>query len=79
MRWKAETLKEKADRLRNWRPWFAWYPVNIGTERVWLEHIFRRTKVYYGGMGDVLYETEYADAMSMLKKEKVEQDYDGLE
>jgi hypothetical protein len=30
-------------------------------------------------MGDTLYEPEYGDTMSILKKQKYEREYDGLE
>ena len=79
MRWATETREDRDRRLKQWRKWFAWYPVKIDNERVWLEYVYRRTTVYYGGMGDSVYETEYADAMSMLRKEKAEKEYDGLE
>lgn len=26
----------------NWRDWFAWYPIQVGDELVWLEKIQRR-------------------------------------
>lgn len=79
MRWHTETFSEKCKRLETWRSWFAWRPVVINNERVWLEWIYRRTKVYCGGMGDVMYEVEYADTMSILKKQKYDGEYDGLE
>ena len=79
MRWRTETYKERKERLEQWRPWFAWLPVVIDGERVWLEWVYRRTKIYHGGMGDTLYETEYADSMSILKKQKFDREYDGLE
>lgn len=79
MRWKAETFQEKKTRLGTWRKWFAWHPVVVDGERVWLEWIYRRTRIYNGGMGDTLYETEYADTMSILKKQKFDGEYDGLE
>lgn len=81
MRWKSETFEERRKRLETWRPWFAWRPVVIDGERVWLEWIFRRTKVhtpYYSG-GDALYEVEFTDAMSILRKQQAMKDYDGLE
>jgi hypothetical protein len=79
MRWKTETQEERDYRLRQWKRWFAWRPVVIDGERVWLEYVYRRTKVYYGGMGDTLFETEYADLVSMLRKQQAEHTYDGLE
>ena len=79
MRWATETREDKNRRLSKWRKWFAWYPVKIENERVWLEYVYRRTTVYYGGMGDCIYETEYADTMSMLKKKTSIEEWDGLE
>lgn len=79
MRWKTETYNEKCKRLSTWRKWFAWRPVVIDGHRVWLEWVYKRTKIYYGGMGDTLYEPEYGDTMSILKKQKYEREYDGLE
>lgn len=79
MRWRSETFNEKRKRLETWRPWFAWRPVMIDNERVWLEWIYRRTKVHCGSFGDTLYETEYGDTMFILKKQKFDSEYDGLE
>ena len=79
MRWNTETFAEKCKRLETWRPWFAWRPVVIDNERIWLEWIFRRTKVYWGGGGDVMYEVEFTDAMSILRRQQAMKDYDGLE
>lgn len=79
MRWLTETLKEKDERMAKWKPWFAWHPVRIDKELVWFEWIYRRTKAYRGGMGDTIYETEYTDTMTMLKKQKMEEQWDGLE
>lgn len=79
MRWKTETIQERDKRLKKWQRWFAWYPVRIDGQRVWLEYVYRRTTVYYGGMGDTLFETEYADLLTMLKKQDAEYNYDGLE
>lgn len=75
MRWKTETYAEQKKRLETWKLWFAWYPVMIENERVWFEWVYRRNKVYNGSIAN----TEYADALSMLKKKKYDEDYDGLE
>lgn len=77
MRWKTETMAEKNKRLETWKPWFCWYPVMIDDKKVWLEWIYRRTKVYHGI--DTFYETEYADTLSLLRKEQAMKEYDGLE
>lgn len=79
MRWKSETIDERRKRLETWRPWFAWRPVVVDNERVWLEWIFRRTKMHYAGLGEYSYEVEFADAMSILRKQEAMKDYDGLE
>jgi hypothetical protein len=75
MRWKTETYAEQKKRLEAWKPWFAWYPIMIDNERVWLEWVYRRNRVYNSSIAD----TEYADALSILKKQKNEREYDGLE
>lgn len=78
MRWKTETYDERKTRLATWRRWFAWRPVMIDNERVWFEWVYRRTLIYSSSMDDY-YVTEYADAMSILRKEQAMKDYDGLE
>jgi len=35
-----------------WRRWFAWYPVNVSGQQVWLEWIWRR-KEFMGYFYDV--------------------------
>ena len=50
MRWRKQKPGDKAE----WRRWFAWYPVSIGDQRVWLEHVeCQGTLIGYmgGGMG----------------------------
>lgn len=37
MRWRNDKLKW----LHEWHRWFAWYPVTIGKDRVWLETVER--------------------------------------
>lgn len=44
MRWKQKPIPEPSP----WRKWFAWYPVEIDGENVWLEWIER----YCEGRGD---------------------------
>jgi hypothetical protein len=36
MRWKAPRDQEE------WHPYFAWFPVTVGRQRVWLEWIERK-------------------------------------
>lgn len=37
MRW---TPQERTD----WRRWFAWYPVTINGQAVWLEYVYRKAE-----------------------------------
>lgn len=48
-------------RAPQWHRWFAWHPVTIGSERVWLTTIERRCTIYGGGAGDWIVEKEYRD------------------
>lgn len=41
MRWQNY---KKGDVI-GWRPWFAWHPVVIGSEKVWLEWVERRSEL----------------------------------
>lgn len=34
--------KTAPKRLSDWRPWFAWNPVQIDDEWIWLETVHRR-------------------------------------
>lgn len=47
MRW--STWEEKRAYLYEWHQWFAWHPVVVGTEWVWLERVERRARSYWGG------------------------------
>lgn len=35
-----------------WKPWFAWYPVRVHGNRVWLKKIYRRSINTYVDMDD---------------------------
>lgn len=37
MRWTPRSIKRQ-----EWHRWWAWYPVDDGAERVWLEWVERR-------------------------------------
>lgn len=67
MRWKKETPEEKRDRLKKWKPWFAWYPVIVGGERVWLEQVYKSTTMHRLANGSFEYNTKYTDVMLALK------------
>lgn len=41
MRWHSETYDAWLDRIANWHHWFAWYPVQVEQQRVWLETVER--------------------------------------
>lgn len=38
-------------RQSQWHKWFAWHPVALVNERVWLEHIERQRYIVPGLMG----------------------------
>jgi hypothetical protein len=65
MRWpvgKSADLKyrEWLNKKRQWNKWFAWYPVSVLEERVWLEWVER--KGWTSGVGEsgtVYWEYEY--------------------
>lgn len=42
MRFYSESKFTKISRQKLWHDWFAWYPVRIHDEIVWLETIQRR-------------------------------------
>ena len=33
-------------RVRPWHPWFAWHPVNVQDEWIWLERVERQVDAY---------------------------------
>jgi hypothetical protein len=47
MRWEqgksaAQEYREWLQKKKQWNAWFAWFPVTVGKERVWLEWIERQ-------------------------------------
>lgn len=44
MRWTAyhTRLQRKIQKKTEWNKWFAWYPVRVYDETVWLEFVERR-------------------------------------
>jgi len=59
---KFKTLQQEWDAgecpLAEWHDWFAWHPVTVDGERVWLEKVQRKAYHYstpsedeFGGMG----------------------------
>lgn len=46
MRWEVRAGTDK----EHWHRWFAWHPVKVGNQYVWLERIYRKAgKADYGG------------------------------
>ena len=54
MRFKYPTKEERIDAKKQWHNWFAWRPVRVRGEIVWLELIERR-----GLLVDQVYEIPY--------------------
>lgn len=46
MIWNITKKKEKSFDKSEWHKWFAWYPVKIKDERIWLETIIRKEDSY---------------------------------
>ncbi len=40
-----------ATKKHEWHDWFAWYPVRIGSERIWLERVRRKGKFFEDSCG----------------------------
>lgn len=65
MKWNIETEEEKNRKLSNWHTWFAWYPITITesfpkrSQKVWLETVFRRGRLYRDMQGDNQWRWEY--------------------
>jgi hypothetical protein len=49
MKWDCgPTPQERAERMRNWHVWFAWYPVRVGPHDCrWLENVERTVEWCY--------------------------------
>ncbi len=52
--------------VRPWEQWFAWYPVKVHNERVWLKTVYRRCINTYVDM-DNWKRYEYGDVFDLLK------------
>lgn len=50
-----------------WNKWFAWYPVKIDGERVWMTTVYRRLINTYVDNDDWA-RYEYADIFGVLEK-----------
>lgn len=62
MKWKYETEKERKDRLKQWRKWFAWYPVDIDGYKYWLCYVERSDyTLFYGPFTRPFWVTDYRE------------------
>jgi hypothetical protein len=52
-----------------WKPWFAWYPVTIKGNKVWMKKVYRRTVNTYVDM-DNWNRYEYGDIFDIIKETK---------
>lgn len=52
-----------------WKPWFAWRPVTIKGNRIWLKKVYRR-KINTYVDHDNWARYEYGDMFDILKEEK---------
>ena len=46
------TWAEKAFAKEQWHQWFAWHPVRVGDECIWLETIYRKG-TYHASIAEV--------------------------
>lgn len=56
MRW-----KDRDDYRGNWHKWFAWTPVFLDGEWVWLEMVMRKESEIYCGYGQYITEFEFKE------------------
>lgn len=42
--------QKKWEKESQWHKWFAWYPVGVETEKIWLEHVEREKYMIPGVM-----------------------------
>ena len=49
-----------------WNKWFAWYPVSVHGNRVWLRTVYRRSIISYVDMDDWEH-YEYGTLFDVLK------------
>lgn len=63
MRFKYPTKEERINAKRQWHDWFAWHPVRVGSNIVWLERIQRR-----GMLIDQVYDYSYWEWFYKVKE-----------
>lgn len=60
MKWRSLTREERRaaweawykEETNTWRPWFAWYPVQVDGEKVWLQTVERKLWGIGGELGE---------------------------
>ena len=53
MRWYSESPEVRIARERAWHRWYAWHPIRVGEQLVWLEIVERKiTPVFEGEIHD---------------------------
>ena len=50
-----------------WEKWFAWYPVKVHNNRVWLQTVYRRSIISYVDMDD-WQRYEYGTLFDVIKE-----------
>lgn len=53
-------------KIHDWCKWFAWYPVTVNNERIWLKTVYRRECSRHTFAGSK-YWYEYTTMFNMLK------------
>lgn len=46
------TYVARKTEIAPWQPWFAWRPVKVNSQRIWMKKIFRRKINTYVDMDD---------------------------
>ena len=59
MQWNSESRQSRWERITHWHKWFAWHPIRVGEEIVWLEWVERFYADVSGGLESGYYEWVY--------------------
>jgi hypothetical protein len=65
----ASLLYPRKIEVEPWSKWFAWYPVKIHGNRVWIKTVYRRCIVSYVDM-DKWVQYEYGTLFDVLQSSK---------
>ncbi|MDR7037382.1 hypothetical protein J2X36_002129 [Methylobacterium sp. BE186] len=63
-------LERRYERLTNWHRWFAWRPVSLDGETIWLETVERKGEFHCGGFGDCIWFWQYRPLYRLHVTEK---------